>query len=82
MVAGASAGIAAVNIVQCQTCTAILYDAERGPIVAAIEHRETCSPMVARFPDEKPLAPNPTRIQEALVQARAAYRRQVRRRAS
>lgn len=37
-----------MNIVQCQVCTAILYDAERGPILAAIQHREKEHPPVVQ----------------------------------
>ena len=59
----------------CANCGMAIQDAERGPIVAALEHRRAHGPMVSRVYEAraiKEFAPNP----EPMRYARELYRRQ------
>ena len=65
-----------MNYVICSVCGAAIQDAERGPIVAAYEHRMAAhGPMVMRFSETKEMAPNPDPMIQHWALKRGAYHR-------
>ena len=67
----------------CANCGMAIQDAERGPIVAALEHRLEHGPMVMRYFETKELAPNPEPMIHYRALRRGVYhRRRAREKAS